>query len=218
VISYALLAMAVTQALHSGGSALRCFAAKSAVALLLILHLVTSPFMWWFKARWQARFSAQLSQQQAELDMRPEAVEGQDYYLLSLPSVVLGMYTPFVRVAQGLPLPAVYRALSFGRADHRVTRTSDHSFELEVQDGDMRDLPSGDLFRDASVSFRPGEIIETQGLVARVLELSPRGQPRRVEFTTRRSLDDPALRLFAWTGGHMQPITLSPGETRALIR
>lgn len=174
--------------------------------------------MSWFKARWQAGFSAKLDQQQAELDMRPEKVETDEYYLLSVPNVVLGVYTPFARVAEGLPLPAVYRALSLGRGDLKVTRTSDRSLELEVREGDMSDPPSAELFRDPGLPFRVGERVETKGLSARVLELSPRGQPRRVEFATRRALDDPALRLFAWTGGHMQELRLSPGETRELIR
>jgi hypothetical protein len=216
VAAFGLLAIAVNQGLECHGSRLRRFAAAAGAALLLLLHVLGGPISWWSNARFQARVDRAVSTQQLELDMQPESVSTEDYVLLSVPDAFVGLYTPFRRASDGLPQPARFRSLSFGEQDHVVTRISERSFELEVVGGDVLGSPFAELLRDPDLGFRVGQRVETDGLSARVLELSPRGQPHRVEFTSSRSLDDPVLRLFAWHQGRMQPIALALGERRTL--
>jgi hypothetical protein len=214
--AYGLLALAVAQAFEVGTPRLGRHAARAAAGLLVVLHGVGGPAAWWFFGERQVAIVDSVARRQAELAMDQPGVEQADYLVLSAPDAIVAMYTPFMRAAADLPLPALWRALSFATGDHAVTRTSEHQFELEVIDGDVLDAAFAELLHDPARLSHVGDVVQTKGLSARVLALSQRGQPSRVEFSTRLSLDDPRLYLAAWDGGHMQRVRLAPGERRVL--
>jgi hypothetical protein len=214
--AYGLLALGAAQALAVAGPLLQRYSARAAAGLMVMLHLVGGPAAWSFFAQRQVALVDSVAGHQAELGMDQPEVERADYLVLSAPDAIVAMYTPFMRAAADLPPPALWRALSFDTGDHAVTRTAERSFELEVMDGDVLDAAFAELLHDPARRSRVGDVVQTTGLSARVLALSERGQPRRVEFTSRRSLDDPRLHLVAWDGGHMQRVQLAPGERRLL--
>ena len=214
--AYGLLALAVAQAFDAGFPLFRRHAARAAAGLLVVLHGLGGPAAWMFFGQRQVLVVDSVARRQAELDMDQPGVGQADYLVLSAPDAIVAMYTPFMRAAADLPLPALWRALSFATGDHAVVRTSEHAFELEVIDGDVLGSPFAELLHDPARPGRVGDVVDTTGLRARVLALSERGQPRRVEFSSRLSLDDPRLHLVAWDGGQMRRIQLAPGERRVL--
>jgi hypothetical protein len=216
VAGYGLLAIVVAQAFAVAAPALGRYAARAASGVLIVLHVLGGPLAWWVFARGQVAMTERVARRQAELGMDEPGLAQADYLVLSVPDPIVGMYTPFMRAAAGLPAPALWRALSFGAGDHTVVRTSAHGFELEVTGGDVLGSPFAELLHAPERASRVGDVVETQGLSARVLALSERGQPQRVEFTSRLALDDPRLHLFAWSDARMQPVRLAPGERRVL--
>jgi hypothetical protein len=211
-----LLTLGVDQALRSKATPPRRYLAWAAGGLVAALHLLGGPFLWLEATRFETKLLGGQGDRERELDLGGPLLGEQDYLLLSVPDPVFGIYLPFMRHALGLPAPARWRLLSLAECDQVVVRTSARTFELELSRGDLIDASFAEIFRGPARTFRVGEQVPIDGLSARILELSPRGQPRRIEFTTRRDLDDPRLRLFGWDGGHMQPIHLVQGERRTL--
>jgi hypothetical protein len=211
-----LLALGVDQALRNQTTAPRRYLGWAAGGLVAALHLLGGPYLWLEATRFETKLLGGQGVRQRELDLEGPLLGEQDYLLLSVPDPVFGIYLPFTRYALGLPAPARWRLLSLAECDQVVVRTSPRTFELELSRGDLIDASFAEIFRGSARTFRVGEQVEIEGLTARILDLSPRGQPRRIEFTTRRDLDDPKLRLFAWDGGHMQAIRLVQGERRTL--
>jgi len=214
IAALGLLAAGLDQALSTPAPALRKYGARALAGLLLLVHGAVGPYWWLSTARSGADFVAELEDHQAELGMDEPATADDEYVLISVPNGVFGFYTPYQRAATGQRTPAQWRVLSFAARDHVATRTSEHTLEVKVDDGDLLDSPITDLFRDAKRQLQVGQVRRSDGFSARILELSPRGQPRRVEFTTKRALDDPELHLMAWDGGHMRRVSLAPGEQR----
>jgi hypothetical protein len=211
-----LLTLGVAQALRNQASVPRRYLGWAAGGLVAALHLLGGPYLWLEATRFETKLLGGQGVRESELDLEGPLLGEQDYLLLSVPDPVFGIYLPFTRHAMGLPAPARWRLLSLAECDQVVVRTSPRTFELELSRGDLIDASFAEIFRGPARTFRVGEQVEIEGLSARMLELSPRGQPRRIEFTTRRELDDPKLRLFGWDGGHMRAIRLVQGERRTL--
>jgi hypothetical protein len=211
-----LLALGVDQALRNQATTPRRYLAWAAGGLVAALHLLGGPYLWLEATRFETKLLFGQSVRERELDLGGPLLGEQDYLLLSVPDPVFGIYLPFTRHAMGLPAPARWRLLSLAECDQVVVRTSPRTFEIELSRGDLIDASFAEIFRDPTQTFRVGERVEVDGLSARILALSPRGQPRRIEFTTRRDLDDPRLRLFGWDGGHMRAIQLVQGERQTL--
>jgi hypothetical protein len=216
VAGYGLLAIVVAQAFGVAAPALKRYAARATAGVLIGLHVVGGPLAWWFFGQGQVAMTDRVARRQKELGMDGPGLDQADYLVLSVPDPIVGMYTPFMRAAEDLPSPHIWRVLSFAAVDHAVMRTSDHSFELEVMGGDVLGSPFAELLHDPARPSRVGDVVETNGLRARVIASSERGQPQRVEFTSGLGLDDPRLRLLAWDGARMQPLRLTQGERRVL--
>jgi hypothetical protein len=97
-------------------------------------------------------------------------------------------FMPFALDPEGRP-PARWRILA--TTGHVLAlRHGARNLELVVSKG--QSLFSWDLFRQSSTSPAGGEVFDTPGLRAKVLEVGPLG-PRRVEFEFDRDLDAPDL-------------------------
>jgi hypothetical protein len=184
--------------------------------MLLGLHLVGGPLQWWRSGQLIAGVQQASRERLAQLELDPATVASDTVLLLSAPDAVVGVYAPFLRLAAAEPLAAHWRILSLARRDHQVRRLSDHSFELQVLKGDLLDSGFAELFRHPKSGFPLGAEVTRDGLSAQVVELSERGQPTRIQFTTAHHLDDPRLRLYAWHQGRMLRLQLQPEEERTL--
>ncbi|MEY4551349.1 MAG: hypothetical protein RL685_7544, partial [Pseudomonadota bacterium] len=200
----------------SGPRSLAAVVRALPVLVLLGLHLVGGPLQWWRSGRLIAGVQQASLDRLAQLELDDATVASDTVLLLSAPDAIVGVYGPFLRAAAAEPLAAHWRILSLARRDHQVRRLSDHSFELTVLNGDILDSGFAELFRHSTRRFQLGAEVARDGLSAQVVELSERGQPTRIQFTTAQHLDDPQLRLYAWHEGRMRRLQLRPSEERKL--
>jgi hypothetical protein len=98
-------------------------------------------------------------------------------------------FLPFALAGRG-SMPARWRV--FATTGHALgLRRDARSMDLVVPKGQsMLSWFSWDLFRNTATTFRAGQVIDTPGLRATVLEVGSEG-PRRVRFELDRDLDDP---------------------------
>ena len=92
----------------------------------------------------------------------------------------------------GRPVTLTWTALWMVASDHRITRTGEHSFELEALDGRLLDLPFPSLFRGEQHPFAIGDRVEVDLHTVEVLAVEG-PSPTHVAFTFHVPLDDPSL-------------------------
>jgi hypothetical protein len=219
--SSALIGLVVSRALlpryrFTNESRFQLWLGRVGAGLLLVLGVAIGPLQWLQDAKFLATVDQKTVERRAALELDSNTERTDSVVLLSSPDPFIGIYTPFVRTSERLPMPAEWRLLSLAQRAHNVRRTSDHSFELEVVEGDLLNSAFAEIYRHPARPFTVGQEVVLHDLTARVLAVSARGQPTRVEFRTARSLDDPGLKLFGWSEGRMQRIRLKPGEALAL--
>jgi hypothetical protein len=212
----ALIGVLAQKLIEPGPRSLPALLRQLPVVLFVALHLLGGPLQWWRSAQGMNAVQESALARLEQLQLSPSTLAEQTVLLLNAPDAVLGVYAPFQRAAQGEPLAARWRALSLARRDHHVRRLSDHSLELSVLGGDVLHSGFAELLRHPGRRFQLGQQVTLGGLSAKVVELSARGQPIRVQFTTAQHLDDPRLHLYAWHDGRMERLQLGPREARRL--
>jgi hypothetical protein len=98
-------------------------------------------------------------------------------------------FAPFALAGSG-KMPARWRVLA--TTGHALgLRRDERAMDLVVPRGQsMLSWFSWDLFRNTATTFTAGQVVDTPGLRATILEVGPEG-PRRVRFELDRNLDDP---------------------------
>jgi hypothetical protein len=135
-------------------------------------------------------------------DLDPGAFPTQTVVVLAAPDIVIGFHAAFFRVLHRLPMPAMWRVLSWSPGTHRFVRTGVDTLELDVSSVGLDDARLG---TGSSVSLR--------GLEATVLS-SERGGQTRVRFQFDRSLDDPSVTLLGRRDDHLERVAVPRiGET-----
>jgi hypothetical protein len=114
-------------------------------------------------------------------------------------------FLPFALAREG-KMPGRWRVLS--TTGHTLgLRTGPRTLELIVPK-DQR-MVSRDVFRSVDAVLQPGEVIDTPGLRATILEVGTEG-PRRVRFEMDRDLDDPDNSWFEESGRGTFPAAPPP--------
>lgn len=98
------------------------------------------------------------------------------------------IYPPWVRHAEGAPLPDAWRVLSITPHPQTLTRTATNAIELEVHGGAMLGDPVSALFRGLETPLQAGQVVQVKGMTVRVVEMDVWG-PRKVHYTFDRPLD-----------------------------
>ncbi len=135
------------------------------------------------------------------IDLDAGQLEGQTVLIPAAPDIAIGFHSYFHLALSGQPMPARWRALSWAPTDHRLHRTADDTFELEMVDGAME-----------GPHLDAGQVLAIDGLTATVLEMGDIG-PSRVRFQLDRSLDDPDVVLLEWREGRL--LRFAPPATGA---
>jgi hypothetical protein len=119
-------------------------------------------------------------------DRLPDPARDQLVVLRGGPS---SFFAPFALAGIG-KMPSRWRVLA--TTGHALgLRRDTRSLDLVVPRGQsMLSWFSWDLFRNTATTFRVGQVVDTPGLRATILEVGPEG-PRRVRFELDRDLDDP---------------------------
>jgi hypothetical protein len=133
-----------------------------------------------------------------EVELDSDRLARQRVVVMRAPDFIMGLHPFFFRTLYRLPMPRSWRTLSWAPCPHRFRRTAAETLDLELVDGEL-DAPS----------LAMGDVVQLDGMRARVLARSSRG-PTRVEFRFDRPLDDPGLYFLAWQGGRLRHIVLPP--------
>jgi hypothetical protein len=123
-------------------------------------------------------------------------VNSPDYYFVKL--------IPVMQALERRPGPRRLRALSVGAVPLQVTRVDRRTLSLRFEGGILSDSIL-ELYRDARLSMRSGQVIELEGLRIRVTAVTGDGRAKRASFTFDQDLDAERFVWLAWEGGRYAP-------------
>ncbi|MBL9037898.1 MAG: hypothetical protein JNG84_05215 [Archangium sp.] len=185
-------------------------------AAVLALTNVVFPVVGW-AAQYGVGGFAQRTQLNQSLETRmTEAQLARRTMTFVAPDVMASTYTPLVRRYFGRSAPEVWLTVSMARTEHRLTRTDERTFELEVVGGRMLDTVFEQLVRAPNIPLPLGTTVQLAGAQVTVTGLDE-GLPNRL----RIHLDDAVETwTFAkWDDGVLAPLVLpAVGESIVLPR
>jgi hypothetical protein len=123
-----------------------------------------------------------------------------------------GLYVPIQRALLGANLPARYWILSNAPKAHRLVRTSENAFELEVVDGRFLDTVFEQIVRTPLRPFHAGDQVQLAGALVEVLAVDD-WAPKRIRVTLDRSLEADDVRLLVWRDGALRRLAPPPVGT-----
>lgn len=140
---------------------------------------------------------------QAELPIRD--AESTRVFVTAAPDFLTAANLPFVRLAQGWPLPRSYQRLSGAAAPMALRRVGDRELELTVRIGNVANSMAGTLYRPQDRPVHAGQRFSLPGLNIKVLK-ALRGNAQQTLLTFECSLDDPSVWLVHAYGGQLRKL------------
>jgi hypothetical protein len=130
-----------------------------------------------------------------------------DVVVLNIPVETVLASVDAIRRKHNAELPRSLRALYVGGASYDVQRVDAHTIDMQVQRGWFSNVLERLAREPREEPFAAGDLLTTDMLTARVLEVNARGAPLRVRFQFIRPLEDPrwlwlrldGARVLAWT-------------------
>jgi hypothetical protein len=120
-----------------------------------------------------------------------------DLVIVSSPDDYFVKLIPVMQALERRPGPRRLRALSFGNVPLEVSRVDGRTLSVRYQGGILSSSIL-ELYRDARLPMRPGQVIELQGLRIRVDRVTGDGRARQASFTFDRELDSDRFVWLAW--------------------
>jgi hypothetical protein len=106
--------------------------------------------------------------------------------------------------------------LAPGTTTLRLERPSANRLVIEAEDGWLG-APFDNVYRDPSRPFPPDYRVELSDVRIEVVEATSDGEPKKVEFTFVRELEDESLRFVLYRDGRYVPFDLpGVGESREI--
>jgi hypothetical protein len=165
--------------------------------VLFIVHGLVAPVQSVIFTKGCARWIRHMDRtaDSAEMPAGPEA-EAARVLLLNGPEH--GIYLPVIRWAHGLSWPAALWVISVANADHRLVRTGERSFSLEVGPPGMLSGPWELLLRK-DTRLSAGERFQVGALQVGIEDVRD-GEIRKISVAVDLPLDSPDVWLLKWTG------------------
>jgi hypothetical protein len=161
----------------------RAFVARGAKVVLIVTQgLVVLP-AWIIGPWWFASTARYVENGVAELSMPVES----HVVIPVAPDPFVALCTIPYRALQGFPMTASWSVLSFAPHTHRLTRTGEQTYELEIVGGRMLETVFEQLFRDPRKPLQVGEVSPLDALTVTVLDVVD-GRPSRLRIDAREPL------------------------------
>jgi hypothetical protein len=139
-------------------------------------------------------------------------LEEERLVVVNQPNAFYGQYVLVVRAFDGKPVPKSLLMLAPGTSALMLERPSENTLVIEAEDGWLRS-PFDNVYRDPSRPLPPDYSIELSDVRVRVMESTPDGAPKKVEFTFAESLEHDSLRWVLYREGRYVPFEVpSVGE------
>ena len=132
---------------------------------------------------------------------------------VAAPDFAQTLYLPLVRMREKLPLPESWNVLSFAPRDHRLTRLSDRSFEVEVVDGALFESVYEQMVRGGQNRLDPGDRVRLWHAWVTVID-SDGYHVRRLRLDLDEGAE--AWQFVQWKDGRVVP--LDPPEVGSSVR
>ncbi len=185
---------------HGEIAAASTFSGKSLRVLggvLVAVHLVFSPVMWPLPTYVTGRVGNATVNAILTAEVDESSLSDKHVMAINAGDPMTAFYPLMVRQYCERPLPEKWRVLSMAPYAHRLTRTGEKTFEVEVVDGQMFTMLFEELVRHKRAPFAPGDVVHLDGLDITVLETGDSG-PRRLGCRFENSLEDPRYVFLAW--------------------
>lgn len=180
--------------------------------LLVLAHLVVSPLALPFTSV-SVALTAPI--RTAFEDVHDD-VGGRDAVFMNPPDYYSVRLLAMERRVRREPLPRRWRVISYGPTALRVRRTDETTVVVDYEGGILA-TPMMELFRDRRLRMSPGETVELDGLVIKVLAVTDDGRARSAEFAFDAPLRTETFRFYAWENNHFVPFEMpAVGTERTL--
>lgn len=214
----ALLAALLSHALGAARAPARSAARlgwRVALPLLVFLHLLRPPLMMGVILSSFRGISAAGEAMAAALPLPP--ARDADVVLIAASDLLPSIFVPAIGVVRSGLVQRSFRTLSMAAHDHRLTRVSADTIELEVIGGSLLEGPFEKLFRGDASPLATGDIVHAGPIEVRVLATAA-GKPTRFAVTFLRPLDDQHTFLVTFEAGLLRPFTLPPIGGQVVIK
>jgi hypothetical protein len=138
---------------------------------------------------------------------RDPKLEGQRLLVVNQPNAFYGQYALLVRAFDGTPVPRSMLMLGPGTTSLALERPSADTLAIEAEKGWLASA-FDNVYRDPGRPFPEGYRIHLSGVRIQVVESTPDGRPKRVEFGFARGLEDESLRWVRYEEGRYVPFDL----------
>lgn len=165
--------------------------------VLVAIHLILAPLTWPVSTFLLTRIGHATVEAILTAEVDESRLAGQQVMAINSGDPMTAFYPLLVREYFKRPVPEKWRALSMAPYAHRLTRTGENSFEVEIVDGEMFTTFFEELVRPSRAPFAPGDVVHLDGADITVLETGDYG-PRRLACRFEASLEDPRYVFLTW--------------------
>jgi hypothetical protein len=203
-----LLAIVATRTrAHISDAALSTNFRRSAIAFLVFLHAVAAPVMFPVSLIGLRMLGKAFDRTNESLPSGPGVVD-ETIIIVSTTGDLTYAIPPAMRSSLGQPMPKNLWPLYSGVDDVVVTRDTETSLLLRVDEGWLR-RPWAMLFRDTRTKPIPkGYMVTLSDMVVTVRETNGDGYPSVVHFQFDQPLEEKNLHWFTWGGGYFVPFQI----------
>ncbi len=184
--------------------------------LFVVLHLVLMPLFWVGNSLAFPAFTYLSNDAFHTMEIDDDTAGDELIFSLYAPDPYTGFYSLIRRDFFGYPSPKGWQNLSVAPATHRVTRTHENRFEVEIVDGELLSTSFEQLLRSRSFPYAIGDQIERGGYVIEILEIGEWG-PTRFSVAFPDALESSQYRFLAWKEGQLRVVTWPPIGTPLIL-
>lgn len=134
---------------------------------------------------------ARIWSREAELPVGSAAAQTR-VYVLGTADFTTAVNLPWVRLAEGMPLPLSYRRLCAAVAPFDLLRTGPRSLRLTVLNSNVNHTAQPSLHRSEAAPMQENQLIRLPGFDALLVSVRD-GNPAVMDFYFDRPLEDPTL-------------------------
>jgi hypothetical protein len=168
---------------------------------LVLGHIVAAPFALPARAQAMALVGALTERVNAAVP-RGSDIEQQALIVLNAPINVALSYLQPMRAAAGVPRPAHVHWLASASSELAVTRTAQRTLRVSLAQGFLL-RPEETHYRADAAALAVGTRVALAELDARVVEATPDGRPKTVDFTFAHAIDSTRYRFMCYRQGSL---------------
>ena len=181
--------------------------AGSYVYILIAVHLIIAPLVLPPQSQGVDKME-QVTLERPILELSRETdFDGKTLVFINPPLPFTVMHLPFFCHDRAIVAPDAIRVLASGlSSDLTITRTDEHTFEIEAQGGFITNTFDR-LYRGCTDPMTQGQRIELCDMAAEILTLTQDQRPLKVRFSFTKPLENRTICFYQWKKTGFIPFT-----------